>query len=379
MSWSWRLGRIAGIDLYVHFTFLLLLAWVALGHYLAHSDPTEALGGVLFILALFGIVILHELGHALVARRYGIATRDITLLPIGGVARLERMPDDPKQEMVVALAGPAVNVVLAAVIFAVLALGQGWTTIEEVLQVGGNFLEQLFWVNVSLAVFNLVPAFPMDGGRVLRALLAMRLDYVRATQIAASVGQGIALLFGFLGLLFNPFLVFIALFVWLGAAQEASLAQMRAALDGIPVMRAMITDFRSLRPTDSLARAVEHVVAGFQQDFPVVEEDGRLVGLLTPSDLVAALARHGLESRVGDVMERDFVTAAPREMLQTAFARLQEGDWRTLPVVENGRLLGLLTADNLAETLMIQQALRAGHRSGTARTKPIAGIPMHTP
>jgi Zn-dependent protease len=160
MSWSWRIGRIAGIDVYVHFTFLLLLGWVVLEYYLPHRDLAEAVGGLVFILALFGIVVLHELGHALAAGRYGIRTRDITLLPIGGVARLERMPEDPRQELVVALAGPAVSVVLAAGLYLGLALGQGLAPLREVARVGGSFVDQLFWVNVSLAVFNLMPAFP---------------------------------------------------------------------------------------------------------------------------------------------------------------------------------------------------------------------------
>jgi len=362
MGWSWRIGRIAGIDVYVHPTFLLLLVWVALAHFLAHGNWAEALYGVVFILALFGIVVLHELGHALTARQYGIRTRDITLLPIGGVARLERIPEVPSQELVVALAGPAVNVVIATLIYLGLALGRGLAPMSEVLRVGGGgFIQQLFWVNVSLVVFNLVPAFPMDGGRVLRALLAMQLDYVKATQIAASIGQAIALVFGLLGLFFNPFLIFIALFVWLAGTQEAGLVQMRSALGSVPVMRAMITDFRALRPDDPLERAVGYVVAGFQQDFPVVE-DGRLVGILTRNDLAAALGRYGPESRVGDVMQREFAITDPREILQTAFARLQDGHCRTLPVVKDGRLLGLLTADNLAEVLIIQEALREGHR-----------------
>jgi Zn-dependent protease/predicted transcriptional regulator len=359
MNWSWRIGRIAGIDVYVHFTFLLLLAWVAVAHYLTNGDVMEAIGGLVLILTLFGIVVLHELGHALAARRYGIRTRDITLLPIGGVARLERMPEDPKQELVVALAGPGVNVVLAGVIFLVLALGEGFSPVGDVLRVGGNFLNQLLWVNVWLALFNLLPAFPMDGGRVLRAVLAMRLDYVHATQAAALVGQGMAVLFGFLGLLStNPILVFIALFVWMGAAQEASFVQLRAALEGIPVRRAMITDFSVLRPDDSLAIAIEHVMAGFQQDFPVVEEDGHLVGMLTSSELTAALGRSSPDARVGEVMHKEFVTANPREMLTNAFARLQQDGCHTLPVVEGDQLLGLVTADNLAEVLMIQEALR---------------------
>jgi Zn-dependent protease/predicted transcriptional regulator len=371
MSWSWKIGRIAGIDVFIHFTFLLLLGWVALEHYRAHGDALEALNGLLFILALFGIVVLHELGHALAARRYGIRTRDITLLPIGGVARLERMPEDPKQELVVALAGPAVNAVMAAGLFVGLALGEGIAPVENTVRVGGGFLDQLFWVNVSLVVFNLLPAFPMDGGRVLRALLALRLDYVRATQVAARIGQGMALVFGFLGLFGNPFLIFIALFVWLAAAQEASMVQMRSALDGIPVMRAMLTDFRALHPEDPLARAVEHVLAGYQQDFPVIE-NGQLVGVLTRHDLSGALGKYGLEGHVADVMQREFVTADPYEMLHVALTRLQSCGCRTLPVVRGERLLGLVTADSLAEALMIQQAAQAAHQQsgGPSRTVP---------
>jgi Zn-dependent protease len=273
MGWSWRIGRIAGIDVYVHPTFLLLLAWVAITHYAEHGDPGEALRGLVFILAMFGIVVLHELGHALTARRFGIRTRDITLLPIGGVARLKRIPEVPMQELIVALAGPAVNGVLAIGTYAglVLGLGRGPAPFWEALSVGGGFLDQLFWVNVMLAVFNLLPAFPMDGGRVLRALLAMKLDYVQATQLAASVGHAMALLFGMLGLLSNPFLIFIALFVWVGATQEASMVQLRSALAGIPILRVMITDFRSLGPDDPLSQAVGHFLEGFQQDFPVVD------------------------------------------------------------------------------------------------------------
>jgi Zn-dependent protease/CBS domain-containing protein len=363
MGWSWRIGRVAGIGIYVHLTFLILLAWVALSHFMATGSVEQALRGMAFIILLFAIVVLHELGHALTAKRFGIRTRDITLLPIGGVARLERMPDDPMQELLVALAGPAVNIVLAAALGAVLLASGGIESYANVMRVGGSLLDQLFWVNVTLAVFNLLPAFPMDGGRVLRALLAMRMDYVHATQYAARMGQAMALLFGFLGLFANPFLVFIALFVWLGAAEEAAMVQMRSALDGIPVIRAAITNFQTVRSHDSLARVVDHILAGFQQDFPVVD-DGHVVGVLTRSDLLAALARSRQETAVEEVMQREFETADPLEMLEPALARLRRCNCHTLPVVREGRLVGLLTMDNLSEFLMIRQALEPHHQTG---------------
>src|SRR5579871_835785 len=181
MKWSWRIGRLLGIDVYMHATFLILLVWLGISYYLPRHRIADAVNGLTLIVALFAIVILHELGHALTARRFGIRTRDITLLPIGGVARLERMPKDPKQELLVALAGPAVNVVLAGVFLLAILLTGTELTVPDSRLAGGSFLSNLMWINVSLAVFNMVPAFPMDGGRVLRALLAMRLDYVHAT------------------------------------------------------------------------------------------------------------------------------------------------------------------------------------------------------
>jgi Zn-dependent protease/CBS domain-containing protein len=365
MGWSWRIGRIAGIDIFVHPTFLILPAWAALVLYQPHHNPVDALYGVALILAMFGIVVLHELGHALTARRFGVRTRDITLLPIGGVARLERIPEVPSQELLIAVAGPAVNVVIAAGILLVLRiLNQEPLPFWEGMRIDAGFLQQMLSINVWLVVFNLIPAFPMDGGRVLRALLAMRFNYVRATQIAVAIGQPIAMMFGLLGLLApNLLLILIALFVWLAGAQEAGLVVVRSALAGIPVMQVMITDFRSLQPDDPLSRAVGYLLAGFQQDFPVVDGD-RPVGIVTRNDLAAALGRYGPESPVAEVMQQEFVTADPREMLQAAFDRLQQGHCRTLPVVRDGHLVGLLTADNLAEVLMIQQTLQEADRPG---------------
>jgi len=357
MKWSLKVGTFAGIAVYIHATFLLLIGWILLIHWQAGHSLAVALSGVWFILALFGCVLLHEFGHALTAKKYGIRTRDITLLPIGGLSRLERMPDDPRQELWVALAGPAVSVVIAAALWAWLQLTATMAPLDAMTITSGSFAERLMLLNVILVVFNMLPAFPMDGGRVLRALLAMRMDYTRATQIAASIGQAMAFLFGFLGLLFNPFLLFIALFVWIGAAQEAGMVQMKSALGGIPVERAMLTDFQTLSTGDTLARAVELILSGSQQDFPVLEA-ARVTGILTRSDLLSAITKQGQGSPVTAVMQREFETADSSEMLEMVLARLQSRPCRTMPVTHEGKLVGLLTMDNIGEFVAIQAALR---------------------
>ncbi|UCD78858.1 MAG: site-2 protease family protein [Desulfobacterales bacterium] len=357
MKWSIRIGRFAGIDVYMHVTFLLLISWVALLHWQQGQSITAAMAGVIFILAVFLCVVLHEFGHALTARRYGIQTRDITLLPIGGVARLERMPTNPLQELWVALAGPAVNVVIAAILFIWLKLSASFEPVQTLTFTTGPFLERIMAVNLFLVAFNLIPAFPMDGGRVLRALLATRKNYGRATQIAASIGQAIAVFFGVVGLFYNPLLLFIAFFVWIGAAQEASLAQIQSAIGGIPVQQAMLTDFRILHKDDSLDRAIELTLAGSQKDFPVVD-DGRVEGILTQTDLLKALSSQDRHQTVTTAMQRDFVTVDSLEMLETAFAKLKDCNCHTLPVTLNAELVGLLTMDNLGEYMRIQAAMK---------------------
>jgi Zn-dependent protease len=370
MKWSWRIGTFAGIDVFMHATFLILIGFVALSYWAVSRDVWTVVEGLGFIFALFGCVVLHEYGHALTARKYGIKTRDITLLPIGGVARLERMPDKPSQELWVALAGPAVNVVIAALILAWLTLTNGLAPITSLGVTTGSFLERLMVVNLFLVGFNMIPAFPMDGGRVLRALLAMRLEYTRATQIAASLGQALAITFGFIGLFTNPFLLFIAFFVWIGAGQEASMVQMKSALGGIPVSRAMITDFRTLQPYETLDNAVDLILTGSQQDFPVVD-DGQVLGVLMRSDLLAALSRQGPQTHVEKVMRRDFRSVDSYEMLESAFASMQECDCHTMPVTHHGEMVGVLTMDNVGEFIAIQAALRPGRAqpSSLSRTR----------
>src|SRR5881275_962478 len=259
MSWSLPIFRIAGIQLRIHITFLLLIAWLAFGYY-AQGGSAVAASRVIFVLLLFLCVVLHEFGHAFAAKAFGINTPDITLLPIGGVARLERMPEEPVQELIIAVAGPLVNVVIALGLF----VAGGFQALLNPSNVeAGGLIAQLMTINIMLVLFNLLPAFPMDGGRVLRALLASRMTYARATQVAATVGQAFAFFFGVIGLfgvpgLFgaNPFLIFIAFFVYIGASQEAALAQMRDVSRRFPVSSAMVREFRSLPEGATLQEAV---------------------------------------------------------------------------------------------------------------------------
>jgi len=322
--------------------------------------------GVLFILVLFAVVVLHELGHALTARRFGIGTQDITLLPIGGVARLERMPEDPKQELLVALAGPAVNVCLAMLLFGFLGAGSDLTGLGWLWLTGGEFLVMLMWVNVALAVFNLIPAFPMDGGRVLRALLALRMNYVRATKVAAGIGQALALgfvfvglssiFFGHLGPVSNPFFLLIGMFVWMGASREAGLVEMKSAFADVPVTELMITQFRTLAPDDPLGRAVEFLLGGWQDDFPVLE-NGRIAGLLTRSALVHGLAQRGQTALVRDVMLREVPFVEPGECTENVLVRLRAGGEQTLLVVQDQKVNGMVTRENIQHFLLIRGAL----------------------
>jgi Zn-dependent protease len=361
MRWQWKLGTFAGIDVFVHATFLLLIGWIGYSYWLQYGTIAKVVEGILFILVLFLCVVLHEYGHALTARRYGIKTRDITLYPIGGVARLERMPEKPIEELWVALMGPAVNVVIAALLFAYLFISRGLVPVTDLTVASGSFVARVMAVNITLVLFNLIPAFPMDGGRVLRALLAMRMDYVRATQIAANIGQGLAFLFGLAGLFGNPFLLFIAFFVWIGASQEASMVQMRNSISGIPVTHAMQTKFETLSPADRLDRVVNLILAGSQQDFPVVQ-DGQFIGVLTRDDFIKALSHQGQNTPVTDVIQRNIPSVDSHEMVETALMRLQESGAKTLPVMHGGRFVGLVTSENITEFLMIRSALRTASK-----------------
>lgn len=361
MQWSFPIARVAGTDIRVHVTFFLLLAWFAIIHFQA-GGQAAAIEGVIFIIAIFACVVLHELGHALAARRYGIATPRITLLPIGGVAELERMPEKPSQEIVVALAGPLVNVIIAAI----LIYGFGATLNAELLATLENparsFLSRLAAVNIVLVVFNLIPAFPMDGGRVLRALLSIPYGRVRATDIAARTGQVLAFFFGFLGLVSgNVLLVFVAIFVYLAASGEAMAVTLQDIARSVKVRDAMITRFETLGPRSTLADAADLLLATAQHEFPVVDGSGSLRGVLTREDMVAGIARSGRETPVMEVMARDVPVVRADGMLDQALKSLQSGRAPVIGVADaGGRLVGYINRENIGELMMVRSAVEGG-------------------
>lgn len=356
MKWSWKIARIAGIDIYVHATFFILILWFSLIYWKAGGTLLAVFSGVGFILLLFTSVVLHEFGHALTARRYGIKTRNITLLPIGGVALLEKMPDDPREEIIVALAGPVVNLVIALLLFIASGVNGAFFSAEPLAIADGGFLQRLMLLNIFLALFNLIPAFPMDGGRILRAILAIRMDHARATQAAASIGQFIALMFGFLGVLYNPFLIFIALFVWVGAAAEAQNAIQKSNLSGVKVGDAMQTNYEVLHPDDPLSRAVEMTLSGSQKDFPVVSAR-EVIGVLGQSELLMGLSHKGKHSLTNEFMQRDVQSVDISESLQLVLERFQSSSCKIIAVTESGSLAGIIDLENIIELLKIQSAM----------------------
>jgi Zn-dependent protease/CBS domain-containing protein len=357
MRWSLHLGQIAGIDVKVHVTFFLLLAWIGFIYQRSGGVPA-AIDALIFVGLIFLFVLLHEFGHALAAQRYGIKTPDITLLPIGGVARLERMPDKPSEEVVVALAGPAVNVVIAAALWILIGLTGGLPDPQIMQHTGVPMTLRLFAVNIWLVLFNMIPAFPMDGGRVLRAVLAMRMNYARATQVAASVGQAIAFIFFILGLWWNPMLLLIAVFVYFGAGSEAVLAQMKTLSSGLRVSAAMITQFQSLPLSATLNEATEALLRTSQHEFPIVDDLGKVHGILTRDDMIAALRKSGAETPVNQVMRANIPSVEQSMLFDRAFATMQECSCPALPVIDSGgRLVGLFTPENVGEMLMVQRAL----------------------
>jgi len=355
MKWSLKLGKIAGIEVKLHLTFVFLVIWIGLATLISGGSGAAAITEVLFILALFLCVVLHEFGHALAARNFGIATRDITLLPIGGLARLESMPEEPKEEFAVALAGPAVNVVIAGLLFAGLLITGNFTLPLAINTIMDNFWLRLLTVNLSLVIFNLIPAFPMDGGRVLRSLLASQIDHVKATRIAANVGRGLALVMGIAGFFLNPWLILTAIFIWSGAGSEAKSTEIKAGLQGLTVKDALVTKFYQVDANQSLGQVFQMILSTTQNTVPVVS-NGAFLGFIRRSDLMNALERFGDRAPAyaaiglepdGITMDRPLVDVLPK----------LTGDL-VMPVLEGRTLIGLITLESVKQCLWLNKHQR---------------------
>ncbi len=355
MSWSFPIGRLFGSELRIHVTFFLLLAWVGFAAYSSGGWPA-AVENLLFILALFACVVAHEYGHALTARRFGIHTPDITLLPIGGLARLERMPENPRQEILVALGGPAVNVVIWLVLTFVFGARIDTARLEHGDMAGMGFLAQLAAVNLFLAVFNLIPAFPMDGGRVFRAVLSLWMDRVTATRIAATAGQVVAVLFGFWGLSTgNAVLVLIALFVFVAANAESQDVAIRAIARRLVARDAMITHFEALTPQDTIAAAAMELVRTTQHEFPVLNPDGTLAGFVTRQALFAALAGDTPRTRpVSEIMDGNVPVLPLGAGLEEVLDHLHHGHDAVAVSDRYGRMVGYITRENVGELMVVR-------------------------
>jgi Zn-dependent protease/CBS domain-containing protein len=358
MPWSLTVGRVAGTAIRIHVTFLLFLIWIWAAYY-RQGGASAAWEGVAFVALLFLCVLLHELGHVFAAKRYGVNTPDITLWPFGGIANLERIPEKPSEELVVAIAGPLINVAIAALLLLFLGAADP-ATLMKIEDPKVEMVAKLAGANIFLVLFNMIPAFPMDGGRVLRALLAIRLGFARATELAASIGQGIAIALGLIGIFTNPMLVVIAVFVFLAASGEAAHAQLRQGTRGALVADAMITKFESLGPQSRVRDAVEELIRTTQKEFPVVDGGGRLRGVLSRDAMIKALQERGPDTPVIEVMDSDVPTIPARANLEAALKSLTEQGKQVLGATDaGGRLVGLLTTENLGEMMMVRSA-RAG-------------------
>lgn len=373
MRWSINLGSIAGTSVRIHLTFVLFLLWIGVSQYRLEG-AAAAWDTLAFISLLFFCVVLHEFGHILMARRFGIKTSDVTLFPIGGIANMERIPEKPSQELLVAIAGPAVNLVIAAGLLVTLG---STITADDLAQLdiaGSSLVMRLAAANLILMAFNLIPAFPMDGGRVLRALLAMRMSYTDATRTAATIGQGFAFILGFLGFISNPVLIFIAIFIYIAAGAEADAVSIRDVARDLTVEDAMITSIVAIPENARIGDAVEHLLNTAMTDFPVVDRSGRPSGIVTRGAIVAALKEHGETFPVIDMMRAADAVIREKHNLSKALDLFGTTLSPVLIVTNDvGEVTGLLSRAAINDVAMIRslrpnwdfhhRTLRGNHRA----------------
>ena len=356
MRWSFLIGRVAGTAIRIHVTFLLFLLIIGIVVF-RQSGSNAALDAVAFITLVFACIVLHEFGHILMARYFGIKTRDVTLFPIGGVANIERMPDKPYQELLVALAGPFVNFVIFSIIFITLGRELDATQIENIGDPASSLAVRVASANLVLMIFNLLPAFPMDGGRVFRALLAMRIGKSKATRIAAAIGQALAIFLGFMGFFGNPMLILIAIFIFIAAGSEAETATFHDATHDLTVRDAMILSPAPLRPQDTLREAINHLLSRADDDFAVVEKGNPEIGTVTRDKLILALAAHDDGTPVSSVMRKAEHILHENESLENALSIFERSDAQALIVKDkNDEISGLISRAAIAQAILIKTA-----------------------
>lgn len=357
MKGSFKLGKIAGIGLFIHWTFSLLILFIVYVNYKTGQNLTQILWSILFILCIFITVLMHELGHALTAKNFSIKTKDITLLPIGGLARLERLPEKPSEELMVAFAGPFVNIVLAFITSMFITLPN--TSEEMVAQLengvnAGNFFLNFYLVNIVLAVFNLIPAFPMDGGRVLRAILSYKLERHHATKIAARIGQVLALGFVFLGFYSNPFLIFIGIFVFMGAQIESEYTETKYMLKGYKVRDLIMKQYPTIDYNETLETVVKLMLDSQNKHF-LVTENGIPMGTLNREQIIEALSKKEDEKELSSIMDKELILLQADALLEDVFELVYKNKSTLMLVMENNQLIGTLDTENLLEFILINE------------------------
>lgn len=357
MKGSFKLGKVAGIGIFIHWTFTLLILFIIFINYKSGQNATQIIWSVVFILCIFITVLLHELGHALAAKNYNIKTKDITLLPIGGLARLERIPEKPLEELIVAFAGPLVNITLAFITGIFITIPDTSEQLMAELSNGvnaNNFFLNFFLVNFWLAVFNLIPAFPMDGGRILRALLSFKLQRHVATRISARIGQLLAMGFIILGFFTSPFLIFIGIFVIIGAQVEADYTESKFLLKGFKVHDVIMKQYPTMDANDTVKTAVELVLDSQNKNF-LITENGIPVGTLNRDQIIMVLSKKGDDEFIYNVMDRNLVYLDGDSLLENVFELIQLNKSRLMLVMENNELAGTLDVENLMEFLLIKE------------------------
>jgi Zn-dependent protease/CBS domain-containing protein len=358
-NWSIPAGRLFGVELRIHLTFFFLLLFVWLTESASHG-PASAGRGLALVGIIFASVILHELGHALVATHAGIPAKAIILLPIGGITLLDetQQPVEPgvltwKRDIRIAIAGPIVNLAIAfaaaSILLAVAPEIHLWTKPWDLQS--GNLPRALVWSNLWLGLFNLLPAYPLDGGKILRALFGRRMDPVRATRRAIAIGQAFATLFMLTGMLWNIWLTMIGFFLFIAAQLEERSAVFQSVLETVRLEDIMLTDFATLSPADTLEDALDKAVHSLQDDFPVIRGSD-MVGVISKQRILQALRAEG-NGYVQAVMNRIFEVAQKRESLASAFRKLTARNLSIIPVVEDQRLVGIVTLQNLMHSMAL--------------------------